>query len=123
MALALKATASVRNVRSKYGAVKTQVDGITFASKREAARYVELKRLASAGHISDLSLQPSFELIPAMVLDGKKQRAIRYIADFKYIDHLGACVIEDVKGMRTREYQLKRRLMKYMHGIEVKEVR
>jgi ribosomal protein S8 len=113
----------VRNVRSKYGAVKTQVDGITFASKREAARYVQLKQLEKSGYISDLSLQPSFEIIPSMVMDGKKQRAIKYIADFKYVDHLGNGVIEDVKGMKTREYQLKRRLMKLMHGIEVKEVR
>ena len=113
----------IRSVRSKYGAVKTQVDGITFASKREAARYVQLKALEKAGHISDLKLQPSFEIIPSVVMDGKKQRVIKYIADFEYFDHLGDKIIEDVKGMKTREYQLKRRLMKVVHGIEVKEVR
>jgi hypothetical protein len=113
----------VRNVRSKYGAIKTQVEGITFASKREAARYVQLKALEKAGHISDLKLQPSFEIVPSVILDGKRQRALKYIADFDYVDHLGFRVIEDVKGMKTREYQIKRRLMKVVHGIEVKETR
>lgn len=114
---------AVRKVRSKYGAVKTQVDGITFASKREAARFVELKQLERAGHISDLVLQPSFELIPPVELDGKKQRATKYIADFQYVDHLGNKVIEDVKGHKTREYQIKRKLMKFLFGIEIKEFR
>lgn len=114
---------AVRKVRSKYGAVKTQVDGITFASKREAARYVELKALEKAGHISDLRLQPSYELVPAIFLDGKKQRPVRYLADFRYVDHLGETIVEDVKGHKTREYQLKRRLMKFLLGIEVKETK
>jgi hypothetical protein len=114
---------SARQIRSKYGAVKTQVDGHTFASKREAARYSELKLLEGAGHISSLELQPAFEIIPAIILDGKKQRAIKYLADFRYVDHLGQTIIEDVKGHKTKEYQLKRRLMKHVHGIEVKEVR
>jgi hypothetical protein len=123
MTYAFSSTAAVRNVRSKYGAIKTQVNGFTFASKREAARYVELKALQGAGHIRDLSLQPEFEIIPACVIAGKKCRAIKYIADFSYVDHLGERVIEDVKGMKTREYQLKRRLMKVVHGIEVKETK
>ena len=113
----------VRSVRSKYGAIKTQVDGIVFASKREAARYVELKQLEKSGYISGLKLQPAFEIIPSVILDGKKQRALKYIADFDYVDHLGFRVIEDVKGMKTREYQIKRRLMKVVHDIEVKETR
>lgn len=119
----VRLSAPVKRVRSKYGAIKTQVDGITFDSKREAARYVELKQLEKRGAISHLALQPKFELIPPMVMDGKKQRAIYYIADFSYVDHLGIKVIEDVKGMKTREYQIKRRLMMHRYGIEVKETR
>jgi hypothetical protein len=109
--------------RSKYGAVKTVVNGITFASKREAARYVELKRLEEAGEIRDLRLQPSFEIIPAVELDGKKQRAIKYIADFSFLDADGVTVYEDVKGMRTQVYQLKRKLVKHVFGVEIREVR
>ena len=119
----MSAAAPVRRVRSKYGAVKTQVSGITFDSKREAARYIELLALLQAGDICDLRLQPSFEICPAIVLDGKKQRALVYRADFAYEDHLGNQVYEDVKGHRTREYVLKRRLVKHLYGIEVREVR
>lgn len=114
---------AVRKVRSKYGAVKTQVNGITFDSKREAARYVELLAMLQAGDISDLRLQPSFEICPAIVLDGKKQRALIYRADFFYEDHLGNKIYEDVKGHRTREYILKRRLVKHLYGVEIREVR
>lgn len=115
--------ANTRRVRSKYGAVKTQVNGITFDSKREAARYVELLALLQAGDISDLRLQPSFEIVPALVLDGKKQRPLVYRADFYYQDHLGNDIYEDVKGHRTREYVLKRRLVKHVYGVEVREVK
>lgn len=113
----------VRKVRSKYGAVKTQVNGITFDSKREAARYVELLAMQERGEITDLRLQPSFEIVPAIVLDGKKQRALVYRADFAYEDHLGNQVYEDVKGHRTREYILKRRIVKHLYGVEIREVR
>lgn len=108
--------------RSKYGAVKTVVDGITFASKREAARYCELRALETAGEIRDLRLQPSFELIPAVELDGKKQRPVRYLADFCYINDAGV-VYEDVKGHKTKEYILKRKLVKHVFGVEIREVR
>ena len=109
--------------RSKYGAVKTVVDNITFASKREAARYCELKVLERAGEIRDLRLQPSFEIIPAVELDGKKQRATKYIADFCFLDADGVMVYEDVKGHRTKEYILKRKLVKHVFGVEIREVR
>lgn len=109
--------------RSKYGAVRTVVDGITFASKREAARFVELRLLERAGEIRDLRLQPSFEIIPAIELDGKKQRPVRYLADFCYMAADGVVVYEDVKGHRTKEYILKRKLVKHVFGVEIKEVR
>lgn len=108
---------------TKYRSVKTEINGVVFASKAEASRFLELRALESSGAISGLALQPSFEILPAITLDGKKQRAIKYTADFEYLDALGNRVIEDVKGMPTREYRLKRRLMKQVHGIEVKEVR
>jgi hypothetical protein len=109
--------------RSKYGAVKTVVDGITFASKREAARFVELKLLERSGEIRDLRLQPSFEIIPAIELDGKKQRPVRYLADFCYMNEDGRTVYEDVKGFRTEVYRIKRRLVKHVFGVEILEVR
>ena len=118
---AVKATA----VRSKYGAKKTQVDGITFASKAEARRYGELKLLERAGEISDLRLQPGFELAPSVKFTGAARAtpALRYRADFSYLDASGRRIIEDVKGMPTTAYRMRRHLMLALLGVEVKEVK
>ena len=89
---------------SKYRAVKTEIDGITFASKREAIRYSELKLLVKAGYIRDLELQPKFPL----VVNGIK--VCIYIADFIYRGKDGSVCIEDAKGVRTPVYKLKNRL-------------
>ncbi len=110
--------------RPKYGAVKTVVDGITFASKAEARRYEVLRLLEIGGLICCLVLQPEFEIAPAVELDGRRRRARKYVADFGYIDDdTGEVVVEDVKGMRTQVYLLKRHLLKASHDIEVKEIR
>jgi len=106
---------------SKYRNVKTVVDGITFDSKREADRYCELKLLQRAGRITDLRLQVPFELQPAFTVNGKKVRPIHYIADFMYKEN-GVYVVEDVKGQRTKEYMLKRKMYAYKYGQEIKEV-
>lgn len=101
--------------RSKYNAVKTKIDGITFDSAREADRYCELKLLQKAHEISGLELQPVFELQPEFVYDGKKEQAITYIADFAYLEENGHRVVEDVKGTRTKEFNIKRKMLLYTH--------
>lgn len=107
--------------RAKYRNVKTEVDGITFDSKKEAKRWIELKQLLYAGQISDLMRQVVFQLVPQVVLDGRKQQPVKYVADFQY--QLGnQIVVEDVKGFKTPEYRMKRKMMKAFHGIEVEEV-
>lgn len=98
----------------KYGNKKTEIDGFMFDSKREAARYVELKYLESAGLIADLELQPKFPC----VVNGKK--VCEYRADFKYTQD-GQPIIEDVKGFRTKEYRIKKKLVEALYGIEIKE--
>lgn len=106
--------------RSKYGAIRTTIDGIQFASKKEANRYVVLKRQEKEGYILDLKLQPEWKF-PGVFTD--KGRAYKYRADFSYIDRAsGKLIIEDAKGMRTETYKLKRALMKYFHDIIIKEV-
>lgn len=106
----------------KYHAKKTELDGITFDSKKEANRYAELKLLERSGAIHNLQRQVRYELIPAQKKDGKTiERACHYIADFVYEEN-GKTVVEDVKGYRTKEYVLKRKLMLQVHGIEVREV-
>ena len=97
---------------NKYNAKKTSVDGITFDSKAEARRYQELKLLERGGVIRNLELQPKYELMPAFVdVTGKKQRAMHYVADFRYVDERGVTVVEDVKGVETAVFKLKRKLM------------
>jgi hypothetical protein len=106
----------------KYHAKKTELDGITFDSKKEANRYAELKLLERSGAIHNLQRQVRYELIPAQKKNGKTvERACHYIADFVYEEN-GKTVVEDVKGYRTKEYVLKRKLMLQVHGIEVREV-
>jgi hypothetical protein len=99
---------------SKYNAVRTVVDGITFASKAEARRYQELKMMELSGDITQLELQPKFPLIVNGVKVGT------YIGDFRY--RYGAVVyVEDVKGMKTPVYNLKKKMMKAQYNIEIYE--
>jgi len=95
--------------RHKYGAKRTEVDGIWFDSKAEAKRYVELCILVKAGLITNLDLQPAFMLQESFLQGGKRTRSIKYIADFQYIQD-GKEVVEDVKGKETEGFKLKRRL-------------
>lgn len=90
-----------------------------YASKAEAKRAAELKLLEKAGIIVDLAEQVRFELIPKQ--DG--ERGIFYIADFFYADaKTGVETVEDVKGVRTRDYVIKRKLMLWRHGIRISEI-
>lgn len=111
--------------RSKYNAKKTTVDGITFDSKREAERYQELKLMEETDFISFLVLQPKF-LIQEGYRDsaGKWVRPIEYVADFQYYDDLeDRQVVEDVKGVKTAVYRLKKKLVEKKYGIEITEVK
>jgi hypothetical protein len=101
---------------NKYRNKKVIVDGISFDSKKEAARYKELRMLERAGIILNLQLQVPFELIPKQ--DG--ERACTYKADFVY-EQNGKKVVEDTKGMKTDVYKIKRKLMLYRYGINIKE--
>lgn len=109
---------------SKYNSRKTVIDGITFDSKKEAKRYVELKNKQDEGEITDLRLQVPFELVPSFTIeiDGKKRkrRNIRYIADFVYYEN-GQKVVEDVKGRKTEIYKLKKKLFEYKFKQTIKE--
>lgn len=107
----------------KYNAEKSVRGNICFDSKKEARRFDELRVLLKAGRISDLKLQPQFTLQEGFkTTDGIAVRAIRYYADFSYKDKDGNLVVEDVKGVRTREYALKKKLMQERFGIEVQEI-
>lgn len=108
----------------KYGNQKTVTGGTEFDSRKEADRWDELQLLQRGRIIKDLERQVKFVLIPAQYENGKLiERAVTYIADFVYTDvKTGEKVVEDTKGMRTKEYILKRKMMLYLRGIRIKEV-
>ena len=129
---------------SKYNNKITRVHGMDFASAWEAKRYQELYFLGKCGHISNLRTQVPYELIPAQYREiptdkiytrgAKKgqqkykkvcvERAVKYIADFVYIED-GKEIVEDTKSPATRSeegYIIKRKLMLYVHNIKIREV-
>lgn len=110
---------------NKYNARKTTVDGIVFDSGDEALRYNQLKLLQAAGEIAGLELQPEFELQPAFTdAAGKRQRAITYRADFAYTEPDGTRVVEDVKGVETAVFKLKKKLFLFRYrDLELRIVR
>ena len=95
----------------------------TFDSKGEYERFRELTLMQQAGMIHSLKRQVPFELIPSCKLpDGKTQRAVFYVADFRYFDNSkNEWVTEDFKGTRTDVYKLKKKLMFWRWGIEIFE--
>ena len=80
-----------------------------FDSKKEANHFGELIKLLKMGVISDLKLQPEFEIIPQVKWNGKTLSKIKYIADFQYKQN-GLDIVVDVKGLKTDVYSLKKRL-------------
>lgn len=103
--------------RSKFNAIKTIVDGIRFDSRKEAKRYQELKLLERAGEIEHLELQPRFLLQDKFTLDGKTHRKIEYVADFKYwVIKEKRWIVEDVKGVKTQVYKLKKKIFLNKYG-------
>ena len=122
----------------KYNNKKIEVDGMTFDSKKEANRYKELSLLQKAGEISGLQTQVRYVLIPSQrevsdevyARDESKgkykpgkllERECTYVADFVYYKD-GEVIVEDTKGFRTKEYIIKRKLMLYVHHIQIKEI-
>lgn len=115
---------------NKYGAKRVG----NHASKKEHYRAEELKIMERAGLISDLREQVPFTLIPAQYIEcdttpNRKpirsclEKSCKYIADFIYVDNATwQTVVEDTKGVRTKEYIIKRKLMLWVHGIRIREV-
>ena len=102
---------------TKYGNRKlTAPDGQKFDSVKEYHRWGCLRLLERAGAISNLKRQVKYELIPKQI----GERACNYIADFTYMEN-GRLVVEDVKGVKTDAYKIKKKLMLWVHGIKIKE--
>lgn len=101
---------------NKFGATPSVVDNIRFASKREAARYVQLKLLVRGKAISGLKTHPRYSLVVNGELVG------HYTPDFGYIEN-GKEVVEDIKGVRTTDYILRSKVFRACHPqIALREV-
>ena len=131
---------------SKYHSKKVTINGITYDSKKEARRHIMLLDMERNGEIQNLERQVKFVLIPAQrepdiigsrggVKKGKViEREVAYVADFVYTERIATGlrprndsddwvrVVEDTKGVRTKDYIIKRKLMLWVHGIRIKEV-
>lgn len=124
---------------NKYYNIKTKTSGgLVFDSTKEARRWEKLLLLQRAGKIVELQRQVKYELLPnqyemyprvsksgKQLKDGKRlvERKVEYVADFVYHDvATGELIVEDTKGVKTKDYILKRKLMLLVHGIKIREV-
>jgi len=117
---------------NKYHAIPVHVDGVRFASRKEAARYLELRLLEKAGLIADLECQPVFPLHVMEIWRSGSPLVVftagRFTADFRYCDRgvyaVGEIVVEDVKSdvTKTEAYRLRKTFAEHIHGIYVREV-
>lgn len=96
---------------SKYRNKRTEANGKTYDSKKEAARAQELQLLVRSGEIAGVVEQVTFLLAGG----------VKYRADFVILNWDGSFVVEDVKGILTKEYKIKKRLMAE-RGLDIKEV-
>ena len=101
-----------KSAGNKYGNRRVEVDGVKFASKKEANRYMLLRWRQDAGEISDLKLQPRYP----MVVEGIK--VCVYVGDFSYYEG-GREVTEDSKGVKTDVFTLKAKLFRALYGREI----
>lgn len=100
----------------KYRNQKVVDDGITFDSKMEHRRYVQLKMMQKSGVIADLHVHPTFKLQPGYYSNSQQKKIlpITYTADYSYLED-GKVVVEDVKGFKTAAFNLKRRMLEYLY--------
>jgi len=109
-----------RPTRSKYNANGRHVDGHWFASDAEAQRYEQLKEMVEQGLIDRLELQPEYKL------SIKNKHITTYRADFRYAilerGQIKNVILEDVKGMITDVYVIKKKMVEAEYGIEINEI-
>lgn len=121
----------------KYKNREIRRNGEVFDSQKEFLRWQKLRQMERSGVIKDLQRQVKFVLIPAQyeavprfsektgkrLKDGRRlaEKSCSYIADFVYTHHNGSVTVEDTKGVRTKDYIIKRKLMLWVHGIRIIE--
>lgn len=120
--------------RAKYRNSKVTIGNDTYDSMKEYKRYLDLLALEKTGEIKELQRQVKYILIPAQrepdtigkrggIHKGKLlEKEVAYFADFVYTDSSGETIVEDTKGIRTKDYIIKRKMMLFFHKIRIHEV-
>ena len=112
-----------KRIKNKFGNKKTVIDGIKFDSKKESEYYLKYKALLDSGVIAKLELQVPFKYEIQYLANEKVHKTVgRYIADFVITYHSGDFEVVDAKGFKTPEYKRKKKIIKKLYGIEIKEV-
>ena len=99
-------------VKHKFFAVRSESDGFKFASKKELRRYLELKMLCQAGEVSFFQMQSPFHLTGG----------VKYVCDFQVYWSNGDITFEDVKGIKTPMYILKKKQVEQLYPITITEI-
>jgi len=114
---------------NKYHAIPIHVDGVRFASKKEAARFLELQCWQKAGQIADLEVHPVYPLHVMELWRSGSPIVVttvgKFTADFRYLNlHTGEWKIEDVKApaTRTESYKLRKKIVEAVHGVTIDEI-
>lgn len=108
---------------NKYRNERVSVDGIVFDSKAEAAHYGRLKLARDAGHLT-FERQVPYQFEVEYSANGRTvKKKMRYVADFVVTWKGGRVEVQDVKGVLTKEYKLKKKLMLALYGIEIREIK
>ena len=97
---------------NKYNSRRITIDNYTFDSIRESERYGELKLMEKAGEICNFEVHPEIELQPSFTYRGNGIRAIKYEADFSYVEN-GVQIFEDLKGFETQLFRAKWKMLLY----------
>lgn len=99
-------------LKHKFKAKPTELDGIKFASKKEAKRYRDLKTLQELGEILFFLRQVPFHL----------QAGVKYVCDFLVFWTNGEVTIEDVKGIKTDMYIVKKKMVEATYPVTITEI-
>lgn len=102
----------MRVTRHKFRAQATERDGIRFDSKKEAKRYDDLRLLQRSGEVLFFLRQVPFDI----------GAGVKYRLDFLVFWRDGDITFEDVKGFRTKEYLIKKRLVESLYPITIQEI-
>ena len=99
-------------IKHKFNAIRSECDGFKFASKKERKRYLELKMLREANEVLFFQMQSPFHLTGG----------VKYVCDFQVYWKNGDITFEDVKGVRTPMYILKKKQVEQLYPITITEI-